>query len=163
MGFKAPKKVYKLDFTGVEDLDGLLVEVGGLSTGRLMEMMKLIGIADKSPEAAGKLIDWFTEALVSWNLEDDDDQGLGERRGRGGGGAGKRLDLWAEVPGGQLADGTSVVKPPELAEAELIIRGCEMFSCTPAVFREQDGEILRLMMIYFRGNPQKEEGSDTDG
>ena len=39
-----------------------------------------------------------------------------------------------------------------------------MFSCTPAVFREQDAEILRLMRIYQRGNPpQENEGSGTDG
>lgn len=39
-----------------------------------------------------------------------------------------------------------------------------MFSCTPGVFRQEEAEILRLMAIYHRGNPPREdEGSDTDG
>lgn len=73
MGYKPKKKTYNLDFSGT-DLDGLEVSLSGLSTGRLVEMMGLVGVADKNPEAALKLIDWYAEALQEWNVEDDDDQ-----------------------------------------------------------------------------------------
>jgi len=75
MGYKAPQKRYNLDF-GETDLDGLEVCVKGISTGRFLELSKLLGVADANPEAAEKLIAGFASALVSWNLEDDLDEPL---------------------------------------------------------------------------------------
>jgi hypothetical protein len=38
-----------------------------------------------------------------------------------------------------------------------------MFSCTPGQLYEENAEILRIMSIYDRGNPQKDEGGEGDG
>lgn len=38
-----------------------------------------------------------------------------------------------------------------------------MFSCRPSQLYEEDAEILRIMAIYSRGNPQREEGGGDDG
>jgi hypothetical protein len=38
-----------------------------------------------------------------------------------------------------------------------------MFHCTPSQFYEESAEILRIMAIYDRGNPQKDEGGEDDG
>jgi len=38
-----------------------------------------------------------------------------------------------------------------------------MFSCLPSQFLAEGAEVVRLMTIYHRGNPPKEEGGEGDG
>lgn len=38
-----------------------------------------------------------------------------------------------------------------------------MFNCTPSQLYRENAEILRIMHIYDRGNPQKDEGGGDDG
>lgn len=78
MGFKRERKTYKLAFTG--ELDGLIVRARSLPLGQFMELGKLMDTeAAVTPGAddMGKvdtLFRTFAGALMSWNLEDDDDK-----------------------------------------------------------------------------------------
>jgi hypothetical protein len=77
-GFKRPGKVYKLVFT--DDLDGLEVKARSMSTGALLDMAPLLDLklsatpTAEEMEGIRDLLERFAEVLVSWNLEDDDDQ-----------------------------------------------------------------------------------------
>jgi hypothetical protein len=78
VGFKRERTVYKLTFSETE-LDGLEVEASSVSTGTLMKLMKLaVEIGDNGKTsgtditAMDELFTGFTNALQSWNLEDDD-------------------------------------------------------------------------------------------
>jgi hypothetical protein len=75
MGYKR-KTVYKLDFEGDEQFDGLEVRVRRASIAQFLKLQKLGNEVDASddPEVIGKLIGEFSEFLVSWNLETDDDK-----------------------------------------------------------------------------------------
>jgi hypothetical protein len=73
MGFKRPQTVYALVF---DHHDGLQVRAASVPVGRLLE---LVDMADKLKAGQAKalsevrgLFEAFTEALRSWNLEEDD-------------------------------------------------------------------------------------------
>lgn len=81
MGFKKQSTVFKLEF---EDpaYSGLEVTAKSVPTGDFLDLMEAatrmdLTSKDFSPEdmkAVRILIDGFSNALVSWNLEDDDDK-----------------------------------------------------------------------------------------
>lgn len=78
MGFKRERKTYKLQFEG--ELAGLVVRARSLPLGAFMELGKLLDTeagVSAGAEDMGKvdtLFHTFAGALISWNLEDDDDQ-----------------------------------------------------------------------------------------
>lgn len=77
MGFKAVV-VYALDFEDTP-YDGLVVKAKSLPVGRLREIIKYAKLKDqRDPELVAEMLDdmlvKFSEALVSWNAEDENDQ-----------------------------------------------------------------------------------------
>ncbi len=77
MGFKAPKKLYRLTFADDTDLAGLEVTMSSVPMGSLLEIQQLTGSAeDVAQDMTGfhRMIEIFTGAMLSWNLEDDFDQ-----------------------------------------------------------------------------------------
>jgi hypothetical protein len=72
-GFKRKKKIYKLDFEGTE-YDGLEVKVGGLTTGEFLELIGLSAPGTEESNETEKMMQFFSAHLVSWNLEDENDE-----------------------------------------------------------------------------------------
>lgn len=75
MGFKVKRKIYRLKFQDPE-MAGLEVEARGLSVGQLLEleearMARAAGGAG-SEGATRRMLRLFSDALVSWNAEDED-------------------------------------------------------------------------------------------
>lgn len=80
-GYRHVPKTYKLTF---EDYPGLVIETKSVSTGRLMKLMRMAvrlqdkdvsdasGLTEEDTEAVDALFSGFAQALVSWNLEDED-------------------------------------------------------------------------------------------
>ena len=66
MGYRRQRKVYKLVFAD-PDMDGLVVRVRSVSVGTFFALAK----ADQQDAIEG-LLDVFADALVDWNLEDDE-------------------------------------------------------------------------------------------
>jgi hypothetical protein len=65
---------------------------------------------------------------------------------------GSKLIRWRAVGGGTASDGTTVGKPPELAQAELILGILERFpGYTLSTLYEEDAELLRLLKIEEMG------------
>ncbi|GAA2209314.1 hypothetical protein GCM10009850_047720 [Nonomuraea monospora] len=79
MGYKRPAKIYKLVFAE-DDMAGLEVKARSMSTGDLLDMAPLLDLKlSASPtaeemESIAELLERFADVLVSWNLEDEDDQ-----------------------------------------------------------------------------------------
>lgn len=87
MGFERKRKIFKLVFTGDEDLEGLEVYTRSLSVGQMLQLVKLAdkaGMVDGDPEtvdtdklspenvaAVEAMLGYFAKALKSWNLEDN--------------------------------------------------------------------------------------------
>lgn len=72
MGFKRGQKVYKLRFEDPE-FEGLVVRTRSVSLGEFLTMEELIS-GDLVKDNVDKLFKAFVDVVVSWNLEDDDDQ-----------------------------------------------------------------------------------------
>jgi hypothetical protein len=87
MGFKRKNKAYRLKFVD-SDLDGLEVVMRSVSTGRILEIQEMAtaaksaiavakgGTGDDSsvdPAMIRKMVEMVAGAMISWNLEDDDD------------------------------------------------------------------------------------------
>lgn len=75
MGFKRQSKVYRLTFAG--EYAGLSVSARSLPLGKFMKMGKLVDVDVANPtgddfETLEELFSLFLEALVSWNLEEED-------------------------------------------------------------------------------------------
>lgn len=72
MGYKPPRKVFKLDFASTE-YEGLEVTLRGLSTAQYLD---LVGSKDTADEDDSVLplavLELMAERLVDWNIEDDD-------------------------------------------------------------------------------------------
>lgn len=80
-GYRHQARVYKLTF---EDYPGLEITTKSVSTGRLMKLMRMAvrlqdkdvsdasGLTEEDAEAVDALFSGFAQALVSWNLEDED-------------------------------------------------------------------------------------------
>lgn len=76
MGFKVKKKLYKLTFAQDTDLSGLEVTMTSVSMGKLLRIQELSDSPDVTANMAAfhEMIEIFTGAMLSWNLEDDFDQ-----------------------------------------------------------------------------------------
>lgn len=70
MSYTHKRKTYELDFDGEGDFDGLKVKARGLSVGQYLQVAKLAEAKDQ--EAANELLAKFAEALVEWNVQDED-------------------------------------------------------------------------------------------
>jgi len=79
MGYKPKQKTYKLVFED-EELAGLTVKVKSASVGTLLEITGLLkGLGSFDPDNItaddlphlNKLFELFSDALVSWNVEED--------------------------------------------------------------------------------------------
>ena len=66
MGFKPPRKIYKLKFTD-PDMDGLEVMAGSVPLGSLLELANADGSAT---EDLNQMIDLFGSVLLSCNVDD---------------------------------------------------------------------------------------------
>lgn len=77
--FKPKGKIYHLDFEGT-DYDGLEISLKGLSTGQMLGMMSLMEDSE-NPAAAAQVVETVVSAVVSWNIDGDDDQALPVNRG----------------------------------------------------------------------------------
>jgi hypothetical protein len=67
MGFRPPRKIYALDFTGTE-FEGLEVKMRGVTVGEELEQDAL-----KGKDGFGRYIFELTaKLLVEWNVEDDE-------------------------------------------------------------------------------------------
>lgn len=79
MGYKRPKKVYKIVFEQ-KGMAGLEVRARSVSLGQILDLVNLAELADPNRRAnmlddMGKLKHLFeglASALVDWNLEDED-------------------------------------------------------------------------------------------
>jgi hypothetical protein len=77
MGFKAKKKLYRLTFADDTDMAGLEITMASVSMATLLRMQDL---SDRGPELANDMtafhesVSIFTGAMLSWNLEDDEDR-----------------------------------------------------------------------------------------
>jgi hypothetical protein len=86
MGFKPQRQVYKLVFPDGHDLHGLEIRTRGAAVGDLLTLTKAYGVAQAATaagaamsatdarEAVEALVALFGRALISWNLDDEDDQ-----------------------------------------------------------------------------------------
>jgi len=81
MGYKAPRRVYSLEFEG-DEFDGLVIKVRPPTVGEALDNLDLSWLGDKTlsdEEMTARLTDLyalFASRLVSWNLEDDDDTAI---------------------------------------------------------------------------------------
>jgi hypothetical protein len=73
MGYKREAPVFKLVFDDPE-FDGLEVRAKSMPLGAMFEFQALQERADKDASAALEVLSRFAGVLVSWNLEDDQDQ-----------------------------------------------------------------------------------------
>jgi hypothetical protein len=77
MGFKRQSKEYRLHFEGTE-LDGLVVHVKSIPVGAILDLAALAELANEVTaeglKSFGLMLATLADAMVSWNLEDDDDQ-----------------------------------------------------------------------------------------
>lgn len=75
MGYKVKRKAYRLRFED-PDMDGLVVLVHGMNTGKFIEFQsaKAAQAEDGAEErgATEEMCRMFIDALVEWNIEDDD-------------------------------------------------------------------------------------------
>lgn len=75
--FKREKREYRLRFEGTQ-LDGLVVLVKSVPVGTMLQMAEMAALVDGfTPEDIGTLgmmFEILADAIVEWNLVDDDDQ-----------------------------------------------------------------------------------------
>lgn len=74
-GYKRERPLYKLVFADPE-FDGLEVMTKSLPLGEFLELQKLQARAAEDPDAAEQVIRRLADVIVSWNLEDDQDQAV---------------------------------------------------------------------------------------
>jgi hypothetical protein len=73
MGYRRDRKVFRLNFTEPA-MHGLIVEARSLSLDKVTRIVALSTTVQdtKDATAVAELFDMFSEALVSWNLEEED-------------------------------------------------------------------------------------------
>lgn len=71
-GYKRNRKIYKLVFDESTDYPGLEVQVRTLSLGQLLDARSRADDEDGTK----RMVDLFAERLISWNLEDEDEQAV---------------------------------------------------------------------------------------
>lgn len=68
MGYKRERRTYNIT---LEDEPGLEIKLRSVSTGKYLELSRLTN-NDDSTEADEKMVEEFSKALISWNLDDED-------------------------------------------------------------------------------------------
>lgn len=76
MGYKRKLKTYTLQFD-TDDMAGFECVMRGLNIG---EYLRVNGMGDADEETVPGLLDLFADKLVSWNLEDDNNQPIPANR-----------------------------------------------------------------------------------
>jgi hypothetical protein len=71
MGFRPPRKIYTLDFTGT-DYDGAHVRMRGTTLAEQIHVEDLR--ASDAPDSGLELFEFLASLLVDWNIEDDNEQ-----------------------------------------------------------------------------------------
>jgi hypothetical protein len=69
MGYRPPRKIYALDFTGT-DYDGLAVKMRGLTVGEELEIDTL----RREDGGEHRFFELMTSLLVEWNVDDEHGQ-----------------------------------------------------------------------------------------
>lgn len=74
-GYRRAHKVYKLVFAD-PDMDGLVVRVRSIRIGELRELITLAQldldhVSAADADKVGRMFEVFADALISWNVEDD--------------------------------------------------------------------------------------------
>ena len=180
--FKRERNLYQLNFEGT-DLDGFEVVMKGVSLERFIDITKIASALEtpegRTPENIEAQFTVLSDLLVSWNLDDDDDQpvpatydglkaaGLLRRAADharlhdghliGPKSLERRLTLWRDFGGSITRTGEVVSRPGELAEAELLLAVCDRFKCLPSQARGEDAGILRLLKIEQLGRRKEDE------
>ena len=77
-------------------------------------------------------------------------------RDHGGGSLSLGIARWLAVRGGTYQDGTAIVKPIELEQAEIIDNLCQRYSCLPSQVMGEDVGILRMLAIVGEGKVEDE-------
>lgn len=72
MGYRRQPPSYKLVFDD-DEFDGLEVKVGSLSIGEMRDFIALMNHEDRG-EVTEQIFDMFANCLLSWNLEDENDE-----------------------------------------------------------------------------------------
>lgn len=62
-------KVFKLVFED-PSMDGLEVRAGSVKLKKILKLMKLAESTERSPDQMGEMLDIFSAALISWNVEE---------------------------------------------------------------------------------------------
>lgn len=70
--FKRNSKIYKLTFDTDDELHGLEVQIKSLPVGEFVAVTSLAETANASAEASTRLLHTLGDALVEWNLDDED-------------------------------------------------------------------------------------------
>ena len=80
-------------------------------------------------------------------------------RDHGGGSLSLGIARWKSVRGGTYQDGTPIVRPIELEQAEMVDGICQRYSCLPSELMAEDVGILRMLAIVSEGKVE----DDTSG
>lgn len=72
MGYKVNHKVFKLKFED-DEYEGLEVRAKSTSVGKFMRLVNIVEKDEATSEDVQELFEGFAKVLVSWNVEDDDD------------------------------------------------------------------------------------------
>lgn len=70
MGFRVPRKVYKLSFRD-DELEGLEIRCRSGSMGEYMRIEDMVDADTRTADEARELFDLFVGVIIEWNLEDD--------------------------------------------------------------------------------------------
>jgi hypothetical protein len=78
-GYKRPPKVYKLKFADDDEFAGLEVRAKSVPLGKFLDLTKLVelqggNIGPEELDQIREMFSGFADALVSWNLLDEQDQ-----------------------------------------------------------------------------------------
>jgi hypothetical protein len=78
MGFKKKPRHYRLTFQD-EDLEGFECTMAGLTVDEFLSITALADTitGESSQEDAGRFFEIMAEKIISWNLEDEDDNPIG--------------------------------------------------------------------------------------
>lgn len=72
MGYRRVPTIYTLD--KVRGEEGLIVRLKAIKIGKMRKLMQLTSSDDTANEGLAQILDLLQEALVSWNLEDEQGQ-----------------------------------------------------------------------------------------
>jgi hypothetical protein len=80
MGYKVQQTIYKLRFAEDDEFAGVEVKARGVGMGKLLKLGKLVGKLSEGAKETDfieamedEVLVSFAKSLVSWNLEDEDD------------------------------------------------------------------------------------------